>query len=185
MAATHEKFCLFLFVKSKVNQSTRNSAHTISEGLQNGYVSERKDTTVWIFFLLQPSQPFNQQYGGHTWEIFPLSFSKIQSQPVNHQKRIHLLRPSDSSNFKLGLPRQNSKSTSQPGKAHTPYSKTMDKPVNGKTPLLEIFSHYNQVNYSPNEMAQTQFDFLVRNHKSTIQPAIWRPHMRNFAFVFL
>ena len=29
MAATHEKFCLCLFLKSKVNQSTRNSAHTI------------------------------------------------------------------------------------------------------------------------------------------------------------
>ena len=126
----------------------------------------------------------NQQYGGHTWEIFPLPFSKIQSQPVNHRKRIHLLRPSDSSNFKLGLPRQNSKSTSQPGKAHTPYFKAMDKPVCGKTPLLEIFSHYNQVNHSPKEMAHTQFDFLVRNHKSTIQPAIWRPHMRNFFFNF-
>ena len=30
-------------------------------------------------------------------------------------------------------------------------------------------------------MAHTQFDFLVRNHKATIQPAIWRPNMRNFA----
>ena len=137
-----------------------------------------------IFWSDITTQPFNQQYGSHTWEIFPLPFSKIQSQPVNHRKRIHLLRQSDSSSFKLGLPRQNSKSTSQPGKAHTPYFKAMDKPVCGKTPLLEIFSHYNQVNHSPKEMAHTQFDFLVRNHKSTIQPAIWRPHMRNFAFVF-
>ena len=114
----------------------------------------------------------------------PLSFCKIQSQPVNHRKRIHLLRQSDSSSFKLGLPRQNSKSTSQPGKAHIPYLKAckIDMLVIGKTPLFEIFSHYNQVNHSPKEMAHTQFDFLVRNHKSTIQPAIWRPHMRNFAF---
>ena len=95
-----------------------------------------------IFWSEITSQPFNQQYGGHTWEILPLSFSKIQSQPVNHRKRIHFLRTSDSSNFKLGLPRQNSKSTSQPGKAHTPYSKAMDMPVSGKTPLFEIFLLY-------------------------------------------
>ena len=98
----------------------------------------------------------NQQCGGHTWEIFPLPFSKIQSQPVNHRKRIHLLRPSDSSNFKLGLPRQNSKSTSQPGKAHTPYSKAcgMNMLVSGNTPL---------------------FEFPLTT-KSTIQPKKWHTH---------
>ena len=142
MAATHEKFFLCLFLKSKVNQSTTESAYTFLgqviqailslvflDKIQSQPVNQEKRThhilrqwiSQWverhhclkffpiitkstihpkkwrthslIFWLEITSQPFNQQYGSHTWEILPLSFCKIQSQPVNQEKRTyHILR---------------------------------------------------------------------------------------------
>ena len=137
-------------------------------------IQPKKWRTHSLIFLLEiTSQPFNQQYGDHTWEILPLSFSKIQSQPVNQEKRTHhILR----------------QWICQWVERHH---------------CLKFF-YYIQVNHSPKEMAHTQFDFLMRNQKSTIQPvtaltqfdffvrnqmstsqpAKLRPHMRNFAFEF-
>ena len=58
MAATHEKFFLCLFLKSKVNQSTTESAYT--------FLGQVIQAILSLVFL-----------------------DKIQSQPVNQEKRTH------------------------------------------------------------------------------------------------